>query len=109
MKHDITSDVISDLWPLYRSGEASPDTEWMIEAYLETDAAFRDVLERSERMTAAMPEMTLSSDAELEMIKVARERTRAAVWLIGAGIAAAMLAVLVPVIIAAILYGGRVF
>lgn len=107
MKHDITRDIISDLWPLYRSGEASPAVQRMIEDFLKQDAEFRAVLETSERIEKAMPEIELSRDAELQMIQVARDRTRVAVWLIGAAIAAAVLVGVFPFILAAILFGGR--
>jgi ferric-dicitrate binding protein FerR (iron transport regulator) len=109
MKHDITRDIVSDLWPLYRSGEASPETERMIEAFLDEDAAFRAVLEKSERITKAMPEMTLALDPELERIKVMRERTRLAGWLVGVTIAVITILSLAPFIIAAVLFGPRVF
>ena len=37
---NITRDIITDLWPLYMAGEASPDSRALIEAYLREDQAF---------------------------------------------------------------------
>lgn len=107
MKHDITRDIVSDLWPLYRSGEASPDTVQMIENFLEQDADFRDVLEESERIKTVMPEMDVAIDPEIERIKVMQSRTRLAGWLIGAAILAFALVSALPIVLAAIMFGGK--
>jgi hypothetical protein len=37
---NITRDIITDLWPLYMAGEASPDSRALIEAYLREDQVF---------------------------------------------------------------------
>ncbi len=88
MKAEITRDVISDLWPLHKAGEASADSERIIEAFLAEDAAFRSLLEESESIRGGMPKVAMSPDAELRMIALSRERIRATVWLVGAGIGA---------------------
>jgi ferric-dicitrate binding protein FerR (iron transport regulator) len=88
MKSDITRDVISDLWPLYKAGEASAETKRIVEAFLSEDPAFRTLLEESERIHKGLPDVALSSDAELRLIAVARERIRTNAWLIGAAIGA---------------------
>lgn len=44
---NITRDVISDLWPLYASGEASPDTRALVEAFLREDPEFAQTLHDS--------------------------------------------------------------
>lgn len=36
----LTRDVVTDLWPLYAAGEASPDTRALVEAFLKEDAEF---------------------------------------------------------------------
>jgi hypothetical protein len=87
MKFDITRNVISDLWPLYAAQEASADSKRMVEEFLAEDRDFRSVLEESERIQKIMPEVTLSPDAELQLIATARERIRMKVWLWGAAIA----------------------
>lgn len=88
MKSDITRDVINDLWPLYKAGEASADSKRTIEAFLAEDPAFRTLLEESESIRRGMPDVALSSDAEVRLIAVARERIRTSAWLVGAAIGA---------------------
>lgn len=40
----VTRDVVSDLWPLYASGEASADTRTLVEGFLAGDPAFAAAL-----------------------------------------------------------------
>jgi hypothetical protein len=75
MTDNVTRDVIIDLWPVYRSGEASTATQRLVEDYLAADPALRTDLERSETMQA-MPEVRLSPDAEYRMLADARDKTR---------------------------------
>jgi hypothetical protein len=88
MKAEITRDVVSDLWPLYKAGEASADSRRLIEAFLAEDAAFRAVLEESETVANAVPEVALAPDADLRLIAVARKRIFRTVLLAGAAIGA---------------------
>lgn len=88
MKADVTRDVISDLWPLHKAGEVSADSKRIIEAFLAEDPAFRTLLEESEGIRRGLPDVALSSDAELRLIAVARERIRTTAWLVGAAIGA---------------------
>jgi hypothetical protein len=41
---NITREVISDLWPVYASGEASADTRALVEAFLRQDPEFAELL-----------------------------------------------------------------
>lgn len=75
MTDDVTRDVIADLWPVYRSGEASAATVRLVETFLASDTAFRNDLERSETMQA-MPNVRLSPDAEFQMLADARDKAR---------------------------------
>ena len=43
----VTRDVVSDLWPLYASGEASADTRALVDAFLAGDPAFAQSLRES--------------------------------------------------------------
>jgi anti-sigma factor RsiW len=88
MKAEITRDVISDLWPLHKAGEASADSRRIVEAFLSEDPAFRTLLQESEGIRRGLPEVALSSDAELRLIALARERIRTNAWLLGAAIGA---------------------
>ena len=80
--------MISDLWPLHKAGEVSADSKRIIEAFLAEDPAFRTLLEESEGIRRGLPDVALSSDAELRLIAVARERIRTTAWLVGAAIGA---------------------
>ena len=75
MPDHVTRDVIADLWPVYRSGEASADTRRLVESYLAGDPVLRGDLERSEHMQA-MPNVQLSPDAEYRLLADARDRAR---------------------------------
>ncbi|MBC7767373.1 MAG: hypothetical protein H7124_01155 [Phycisphaerales bacterium] len=74
MSADVTRDVISDLWPLYKTGEASADTVRLVETFLEQDGAFRTLLEKSEAISSGLARPHFSPDAELRLLSVARKR-----------------------------------
>ena len=42
---NVTRDVITDLWPVYASGEASPDTRALVEAFLQGDPEFARLIQ----------------------------------------------------------------
>jgi hypothetical protein len=88
MKAEITRDVISDLWPLHKAGEASADSERIIEAYLTDDPDFRLLLQESEKIGRTMPNVTMSPATQDRLIALSQQRIRATVWLVGAAIAA---------------------
>ena len=55
---NITRDVITDLLPSYFSGEASRDTQLLVEDFLRQDPEFARVVEKSrEKWTVAPPEL----------------------------------------------------
>ena len=71
----ITRDVILDLWPLYQSGEASPDTRALIEVYLADDAEFARMLEELDRERIPRPEPpSLAPDHELKTLTLIKRR-----------------------------------
>src|SRR6516162_8819228 len=41
---NVTREVIKDLWPVYAAGEASADTRGLVEAFLQQDPEFADLL-----------------------------------------------------------------
>ncbi len=90
----VTRDIVSDLWPLYRCGEASTDSRRLVDAFLATDGDFAARLRESDRMTSAMPAYRLSPDAELRMLHDARERARWKMILFGGVLALGALALL---------------
>jgi hypothetical protein len=62
----ITRDIVTDLWPLYHSGEASADTRRLVEEYLLEDPEFALLLreDASSRLLDPVP-ATLRSDHEM--------------------------------------------
>jgi ferric-dicitrate binding protein FerR (iron transport regulator) len=87
MKLEVTRDVVNDLWPLCRSGEASADSRALVDTYLAQDAAFASTLQESGRLTQAMPPFRLSPGAERRLLDDARERARLKMYVIGGAIA----------------------
>jgi len=86
MKMDVTRDVVSDLWPLYRSGEASGETRGLVEAFLKADAPFATLLRESETLTVAARAVRLSPDAELRLLEEAQRRARFKLRIVAAAV-----------------------
>jgi hypothetical protein len=95
MMLNVTRDVVNDLWPLRCSGEASADSQALIEAFLAEDTAFAGVLRESAARRQAVPPLRLSADAERLLFDEARRRTRNKLLLIGGGIGLAALLLLI--------------
>ncbi len=82
MKLEVTRDVVSDLWPLYQSGEASTDTRALIEAYLAADEAFAATLREAEGVATYLRPPRIPPDAELRLLEEAQRRARTKLWII---------------------------
>jgi hypothetical protein len=89
MKFEVTREVVSDLWPLYRAGEASNDTRSLVDSFLAVDVSFASVLRESESLPRAMPALRLSPDAERRLLDAARDKARLKLFVIGGAIALA--------------------
>jgi anti-sigma factor RsiW len=65
----VTREVVSDLWPLYHSGEASADTRRLVEAFLadDPDLAARLRETSSDPLAACQPPV-LSPDHEMRTL-----------------------------------------
>ncbi len=87
MKTEVTRDVVSDLWPLCQSGDASSDSRTMVDAYLAQDTALAEQLRRGQDLSGLMPRVRLSPDAERRLLDDARQRARLKLLLIGGAIA----------------------
>lgn len=75
MNMNISQSIISDLWPLYASGEASPETRTLVESFLAADPAFARALEESSGLApgaAAAPK--LPPDHELRTLARIKRR-----------------------------------
>ncbi|MFI5006545.1 MAG: hypothetical protein ACHQKZ_03865 [Solirubrobacterales bacterium] len=89
MKLEVTRDVVSDLWPLYESGEASMDSRTLVDAFLAEDRPFAARLLESQKVPQVMPAVRLSPDAERRLLDDLRERAQTKMVLIGLAIAVA--------------------
>lgn len=86
MKLEVTRGVVSDLWPLCKSGDASDDSRALVDAYLASDAEFAGKLRQGDRLTGVMPGIRLSPDAERRLLDDVRQRARMKLLLIGGGL-----------------------
>jgi hypothetical protein len=78
----VTREVITDLWPLYASGEASPDTRALVEDYLAGDPDLaRTLREAGDDTLAACAIPGLPPDHQLKTLDRVRRRLRGPVWL----------------------------
>ena len=95
MMFDVTRDIVSDLWPLTRSGDASAASRSLVDRYLAEDRDFAATLQRGQQLAGAMPPLRLSPDAERRLLDDARERARLKMLVIGGAIALTLLVALV--------------
>ena len=106
MKFDVTPDVVSDLWSLCKSGDASPDSQALVDAFLANDTTLSEKLRRGEGLSSVIPHIRLSPDAERRLLDHARQRARTKMLLIGAAIAIAGL-LAIGAFIALLVFAGR--
>jgi anti-sigma factor RsiW len=79
----ITRDVVTDLWPLYLSGEASPDTRALVDAFLTDDPEFAQRLrENGSRSLLSGPLPALPLDHEARTFASVRRKLRGFPWLL---------------------------
>lgn len=88
----MTRDVVSDLWPLYASGEASADTRSLVEEFLAGDPAFAASLGREPQLAAG--DVALPADEEARALERAREAVQGGGWVRGVRLVAITLTVL---------------
>lgn len=89
MKHEVTRDVVSDLWPLYQAGEASGDSRALVDAYLAQDGGFATLLKASGGVQRLMPPTRLSAEAEARLLQEAQRTARTRLVVIGGSVALA--------------------
>ena len=89
MKLEVTRNVVKDLWPLYRAGEASPDSKALVDAFLVEDSAYASTLKKSEALGPVVPVVNLSPDVERRLLDEAQRNARLKLQIIGGAIAAA--------------------
>jgi hypothetical protein len=86
MKLDVTRDVVSDLWPLCQSGDASPDSQALVKHFLAQDTDYASVLKEGDELRRVVPAVRLSPDAELRLLLGAQQRARLKLLIIGGSI-----------------------
>jgi hypothetical protein len=79
---NVTRDVIADLWPLYASGEASPDTRALIEAFQREDPEFARTLQESAAGIPRYEGPSLAPDHELKTLARIRRKLAGPTWLL---------------------------
>ncbi|MFH1842626.1 MAG: hypothetical protein ABIF77_05420 [bacterium] len=89
MNYEVTREVVNDLWPLYRSGDASGDSQKLVDQFLAGNPDFAEMLKKSSNLSTAMPSLQLSPEAECQLLDDAQKRARLKLLIIGGGIALA--------------------
>ena len=76
----ITRDIITDLLPVYLSGEASADTKTLVESYMKSDLEFSRLVKSESRVVFTGPALPARPDQELRALHRARRRLRRKTW-----------------------------
>jgi hypothetical protein len=83
MNINITRHVISDLWPLYVSGEAHADTKALVDTFLASDREFaRELHETSGVTLGAETGPSLPAEHELNTLARIRRRIWGPAWIL---------------------------
>lgn len=104
MRHEVTRDVVNDLWPLYASAEASADSRALVDAYLAHDGEFAALLKAAGNGRRAVPPVRLSPDAEVRLLLDAQRTARIRLLVIGGGVTLAGLMLLASLLWVAMLF-----
>jgi hypothetical protein len=72
---NVTREVITDLLPLYLSGEASADTRALVEAFFQADPEFTRLVQ-ADPPTLPQSAAALSGDIELQTLRATRALLR---------------------------------
>jgi hypothetical protein len=71
---NVTREVISDLWPLYLSGDASADTRRLVEDFLAGDPGLEKSLRAASDPLEAFPPPSLPPDHQLKTLARVKRR-----------------------------------
>jgi len=78
---NVTRDIISDLWPLYVSGDASADTRALVEAFLREEPELaRQLMEDAGAPLPGHDVPSLTADHELRTLAQIRRRLTGPRW-----------------------------
>jgi hypothetical protein len=90
---NVTRDVITDLWPLYVSGEASQETRGLIDAFLSQDPEFaRKLSPNAEGHLPGHDVPSLAPGHELKTLAQIKRRLTGPKWLLQLALVFTMLA-----------------
>ena len=104
MRYDVTRDVVSDLWPLCQSGDASRNSQELVQAYLAHDTEFAAILRAGDNLGRVLPTVRLSPDAELRVLQEAQRHARTKLLIIGGTIAMVGTLALASFVVAAFIF-----
>ena len=80
---NVTREVISDLWPVYASGEASDDTRILVEEFLRQDPEFAELLQgRGEEGMLRLNVPALPPDREAKALRRTKRLLHGMDWLL---------------------------
>lgn len=76
----VTRDVITDLWPLYESGDASDDTRHLVDDFLEHDGEFSKLIRESPKTLRLNDLPPLTPEKEIKTIHMTKRLLRLRDW-----------------------------
>lgn len=83
MKMEVSPAIVSDLWPVYVSGDASPESRALVDAYLANDPELERALRESSGLALGVPGApALSPDHELKTLALTKRRLWGYLWLL---------------------------
>jgi hypothetical protein len=82
----ITRDVITDLLPVYQSGEASQDTRELVDAFLKEDPEFARLVHAEQGSLPLEHQPKLSKENEMETLERTKKLLKQRTWYAASGI-----------------------
>jgi hypothetical protein len=90
----VTRDVVSDLWPLYEAGEASPATRALVDEYLREDPEYADTMRHGTQLPPLEDAVDIMKpDIETRAFARTRALVRGHAWLRGLRLIATVLSI----------------
>ncbi len=79
---NITRDVITDLWPLYADGAASPDTRALVDEFLRSDSQWAAAMQSAQSTAKSLPAPATNPDQEARMFNRIKLSQRIMRWML---------------------------
>jgi anti-sigma factor RsiW len=80
MNTTVTRDVITDLLPVYLSGEASADTKVLVESYIKSNPDFAQFVKQESRTAFGGRSALVAPDREMVALRRAKRRLQKKTW-----------------------------